>query len=177
MSDAHPPKRDAREIEAITAAYERRLLRYVARIMGNSSCAEDIVQEVFIKFAGSWRGEMYESPQVSAWLYKTAHNETIDFIRRETRRNTLHLQHIKESEIALDSTDNQDRYLSDTTERVSEALSKLNDRDRNLVILKVYENRSYKEISDITGLSVSNVGFILHRAMRKLAEHLKGNQG
>jgi DNA-directed RNA polymerase specialized sigma24 family protein len=42
-----------------------------------------------------------------------------------------------------------------------------------MVILKVYEEKSYKEISEITGLSVSNVGYILHFAMKKLAEELK----
>ena len=46
-------------------------------------------------------------------------------------------------------------------------------REQQLVILKVYEEMSYKEISEITDLTVSNVGYILHHAMRKMADALK----
>lgn len=49
----------------------------------------------------------------------------------------------------------------------------LNHREQQLVILKVYEEKSYREISGITGLTVGNVGYILHHAMKKLARHLR----
>jgi len=65
---------------------------------------------------------------------------------------------------------------SEAAATAAEALSILSDRERHLVTLKVYEEKSYREIADITGLSIGNVGFILHGAMKKLARHLKAAQ-
>ena len=62
--------------------------------------------------------------------------------------------------------------MSDQALGAAEALRRLGDRERELVVLKVYEEKSYKEIAEITGLTVSNVGFILHTAMKKLATML-----
>ena len=63
--------------------------------------------------------------------------------------------------------------ISEEAAQAAEALSALSSRDQQLVILKIYEEKSYKEISEITGLTVTNVGYILHHAMKKLAVELK----
>ena len=78
-------------LETIVSTYERPLLVYVTRITGNASIAEDIVQEVFIKLSGQWRGPMEPGPQISAWLYKVAHNGAIDALRRERRRGVARM--------------------------------------------------------------------------------------
>lgn len=111
--------------------------------------------------------------QISAWLYKVAHNVAIDTLRRESRRGEVNRSQaalLNESEAptigqgAVEGTfDGQ---------RVRDAFEQLSPRERNLIVLKVYEEKSYKEIAAIAGLSVSNVGYILHVAMRKLANHL-----
>ena len=61
-------------------------------------------------------------------------------------------------------------------ENAAEALSRLSVRERQLVVLKVYEEKSYKEIAEITGLTVGNVGFILHTAIKKLAAMLAAKE-
>ena len=63
--------------------------------------------------------------------------------------------------------------FTDAGEQAAVALQTLSLREQQLVILKVYEEKSYREISDITGLTVSNVGYVLHHAMKKLARELK----
>ena len=62
--------------------------------------------------------------------------------------------------------------MSADAEQASAALQTLGLREQQLVILQVYEEKSYREISDITGLTVSNVGYILHHAMKKMAAEL-----
>jgi len=161
--------------EALVASYERKLLGYVSRLTGASVFVEDIVQETFIKLSQQWRGAWEPSSQISAWLYKVAHNVAIDTLRRESRRgeiNRSHAQLLDESE-APTAGQGAVEGLFDG-QRVRDALEILSSRERNLVVLKVYEEKSYKEIAAITGLSVSNVGYILHTAMRKLANHLGG---
>ena len=61
--------------------------------------------------------------------------------------------------------------------RVEIALRTLSAREQQLVILKVYEEKTYKEISEITGLSAGNVGYILHHAMKKMSQVLKQDGG
>ncbi|NLB69997.1 MAG: RNA polymerase sigma factor [Lentisphaerae bacterium] len=166
-------KRKHEKFEAVVGNYELQLLTYVSRITGNPSSTEDIVQETFIKLASHWKGELEVGPKVSAWLYKVAHNEAIDFIRREKRRAELHLKHSEDVEQSAFPSEGQGGgQMSAEAVRVVQALEKLSERDRKLVVLKVYEERTYKDIAEMTGLSVSNVGFILHSAIKKLAQHL-----
>lgn len=171
-------KRPHDKLEAIVSAYERQLLVYVSRITGNPSCAEDIVQETFIRLARKWDGALEVGPQIAAWLYRVAHNEAIDFIRREKRSGELHMRHVQERGESEPPSEGQgESRLSSEAARVAQALEILSERERNLVVLKVYESRSYKEIAAITGLSEGNVGYILHTAMKKLAVHLGKEKG
>ena len=174
------PKRDKHSAEErcnclkhLVDVYESALLRYVSRLMGNPSFSEDIVQNTFIKLIHQWDGELVPSPALSSWLYRVAHNETVDQIRRESKRKALHAEHGQSdpSERPYQVPPGE-TGLSDRAESAAEALEKLSDRERQLVVLKVYEEKSYKEIAEITGLTTGNVGFILHTAMKKLAAML-----
>ncbi|MGI5868082.1 MAG: RNA polymerase sigma factor [Kiritimatiellia bacterium] len=168
------PRPAPEALETVVSTYERQLLVYVTRITGNASMAEDIVQETFIKLAGRWRGPLEPGPQVSAWLYKVAYNGAIDVLRRERRRGALHRSFAEEVDETVPPTEGQGGgTLSHEAQRVRDALDALSERERALVVLKVYEERSYKEIAEIAGLSVSNVGFVLHTAMKKLAASLE----
>lgn len=158
----------------VVAEYESRLLRYVARLTGNASSAEDIVQETLVKLARRWRGALEPSPQLQGWLYRVAHNEAMDHERRESRLRALHARQAEEQgeQFAADPAPGDSGGHEDLGDAAADALRGLSDRERELVTLKVYERKSYKEIAEITGLSVGNVGYILHHAMRKLAEKL-----
>ncbi len=161
-------------MEAVVSTYEGRLLAYVTRLMGGSALVEDVVQETFIKLAGNWKGVFEPGPQLSAWLYKVAHNVAVDALRREARRGEVGRRHAAERGEAEPPTTGQGAFDAFDAQRVRDALGLLNERERNLVVLKIYEEKSYQAIAALTGLRVGNVGFILHTAMRKLAAHLGG---
>ena len=154
-------------------AYEGVLLRYAARLTGNATAAEDIVQNTFVKFIRKWQKKVEVSSETASWLYRVAHNEAIDHLRGETRLRKLHAEHGEECM----SKPSENGEISERAENAAEALSKLSDRERQLVVLKVYEEKSYKEIAEITGLTVGNVGFILHTAIKKLAAMLATKEG
>ncbi len=174
-------KRDEAAFAAVVDAYQGRLLRYVARLLANPSPAEDIVQRVFIKCAAAWKGPMEASDDLSAWLYRIAHNEAIDYVRRERRRGFLHLRHAEERKaegaMVAQPEVGAPSGSGDAAEDAAAALRSLGERDRMLVTLKVYEEKSYKEISAITGMSQSHVGVALHNAMKKLAALLAPERG
>ena len=90
-------------------------------------------------------------------------------MRKESRRRLLHLRQGEDAEDFVMPNRGKGFRISEGAERATVALASLPLREQQLVILKIYEEKSYKEISEITGLTVSNVGYILHHAMKKMA--------
>jgi len=162
--------------DTVVSTYEGALLRYAARVLGNPNAAEDVVQNTFIRLFRKWNDAFEPSPQLSSWLYRVAHNCAVDHLRREARRRDLHHRQAGEqAEFAPPDRGTAFR-IGEAAARAAAALQTLSLRERQLVVLKVYEEKSYREIGDITGLTVSNVGYILHHAMKKLAAALEANE-
>lgn len=159
--------------EAVVSEYEGALLRYAACIVHDYNAAQDVVQDTFIKLFKNWKDELRLSPQVSSWLYRVAHNCAVDYLRKESRRRLLHIRHAEECRHFIPPDRGKGFEISEAAEKAAAALRTLSLREQQLVILKVYEEKSYREISAITGLTVSNVGYILHHAMKKMAAELK----
>jgi RNA polymerase sigma-70 factor (ECF subfamily) len=162
--------------EGLVSEYEGALLRYATRIVRDADAAQDVVQNTFIKLFRNWQDELAPSPQMSSWLYRVAHNGAVDHLRKETRRRMLHQRHAEEQQDFVPPNRGAGFRITADAQRAAHALGKLNLRERQLVILKVYEEKSYKEIAEISGLTVSNVGYILHHAMKKLAAELRGHE-
>ncbi len=161
----------AAAFEQVVHHYESRLLRYATSIVNNADLAQDVVQDVFIRLFRKWREDFEPSAALSSWLYRTTHNCAVDVVRKYERRNRVEREH---QEIAPEPVVSHPIGEDDSNaQRVARALAALPARDRELLTLKVYEDKSYKEIGAITGLSVGNVGYILHHAMRKLADALE----
>lgn len=159
--------------ERVVQAYEAPLLRYAARILRDRDAAQDVVQNTFLRFLRQWKESWEPAPALSGWLYRVTHNGAVDHVRRESRRHLLHHRHAECEPQDLPPDRGAAFRLSDEAAAAARALRQLSLRDQQLVILKVYEEKSYREISEITGLTVSNVGYILHHAMKKLAAALE----
>jgi len=169
--DLRQARRDA--FEAVVSQYEGPLLRYTGRILLDRDAAQDVVQNAFIKLFRRWKDELKPSPQVSSWLYRVAHNGAVDYLRKENRRRALHQRHARDR-LDFAPADRGDAFrISEDAHRAVKALHNLSLREQQLVVLKVYEEKSYREIAEIAGLTVSNVGYILHHAMKKMATALK----
>lgn len=172
-TDPEKGKADRRvQFETLVAECESSLLRYVTRILNSPDAAQDVVQDTLIRCYRNWDGDLTPSSPLMSWLYRVAHNRAIDVLRQMNRQETAYEAHTLEEIDRVDARQSAGE-ISDAAQRASEALRTLTLREQQIIILKVYEERSYKEISDLLGLSVSNVGYILHYAMKKLAGALK----
>jgi len=153
-------------IGEVVARFERPLLRYARALLGNESAAQDVVQEAFVRL-------LRKTPSVralSAWLGRVTHNVAMDHLRRETRMKRLHAIVSAEAEVAIPpDRDPTPRELDVALER---ELARLSTNERAVIVLKVIEGKSYKEISAQTGLSTSNVGYLIHHGLKKLAAGL-----
>ena len=160
--------------EAVVRHYEAQLLRYAARLLNDPDGAQDVVQDSFIRLLHRWKGEMEPEGRMTNWLYRVVHNCAVDHIRKSARHALLHRRAAEEHVDSVPPDRGEGFQISDEAARAAAALQSLDLRERQLVVLRIYEEQSYEEISAITGLSVGNVGYILHHAMKKLAQALEG---
>lgn len=157
-------------MEAIVSEHEAALLRYASRILSNPFAAQDVVQDVFIRLFEKWRNGLQPSTHLRNWLYRVTHNEAVDHIRRESRRQALH------EKVALEYADAETAGADPAEERrvrVLAELRRLHPREQQVVLLRLEEGLSYAQIAEITGRSEGNVGNILHHAIIKLSSGIK----
>lgn len=164
----------AQQMEAVVAEHETALLRYVTRILNDPFSAQDVVQRVFVKLFKQWQAGTRPTDKLKGWLYRVAHNEAIDHIRHESRAWQLHKRHVEEKEVQA-CPDGVHCAMTDAERRglVLEQVRGLQPREQQVLLLRLEEGLSYREISEVTGRSEGNIGNILHHAVRKLSASLK----
>ena len=144
--------------------YADNVYRFIVKNIRNEEDARDIVQTAFEKM---WRNrDSVENDKSKSFLFTVAYNQMIDHIRKN-KRITLKLDFNKQAGVyEMRTTQNNAKKM------LHEALGKLNETQRSLVMLKDYEGYSYEEIGKITGLNESQVKVYLHRARLTLRNYL-----
>src|SRR5437667_718307 len=166
-------------IEALFAALESPLLSYALRFLGDRALAEDVVQEAFMKL----HVEFEEVREPRRWLYRTVHNLALNQQRQSRKIVPLGSslsstggegQGEGASDIGADPEPLPDEQIIrwEGIGLVRLSLSALDERSRELVRLKFEEELSYKQISEKTNLTVSHVGYLLHHALKTIADEL-----
>jgi len=149
--------------------YEGRLVRYATRITGDAERARDVVQEAFLSLCRQDRQSL--DGRLAPWLYRVCRNRALDVRRKEQRMTSLTAE--QQVEPASREPDQADRAEQDDTFRhVTQLIGALPASQQEVVRLKFQEGLSYREIGEITQLSTSNVGYLLHTALCKLREQL-----
>ena len=142
--------------------YADNVYRFILKNLRHTEDAKDVVQGAFEKL---WinRGQV-DNERSKSYLFTVAYHQMIDHIRKNKRVS------LKED------FDEHDKGViapkHDTKRILNEALAKLNEKQRSLVLLKDYEGYSYEEIGQITGLNESQVKVYLHRARLQLREYI-----
>ena len=171
--------RDERAFREFVFAHEKLVFNLVFRMLGNYEEAEDVSQEVFVtvfKAIGSFRGKS----RLSTWLYRIAANHAKNRLKYLARRRTDRRQSLdttSESEIHRARPQSSDAPESiaiglELERLVQDALSRLEDDHRLVIVLRDLEHLSYDEISAITGLTMGTVKSRLHRARAALKQTL-----
>ena len=147
---------------------ESNLLRFAFSLTGRRAVAEEIVQEVFLQLHAKWS----EVNEPRAWLFRSVRNRAFHYLRK-SRRETLGSDD-EGAPIADSSNETPDELIArmETVAELRELVSQLPEKDQRLVRLKYFEDLKYRDISQRTGLTISNVGFRLHQILRKLAAGL-----
>jgi RNA polymerase sigma factor (sigma-70 family) len=153
--------------------FEGPLTAYAARITRDLERARDVVQETFIRLLGEERGTI--EPYLAEWLYTVCRNKALDIRRKERRMAALVDVGAGQQEAASPQpAEVVDR--AETLARVLRYMTHLSENQQEVIRLKFQHGLSYKEISAITGLSVTNIGFLIHTGLKNLRERLETNQ-
>lgn len=172
--------RDGREeaCRELVRRFERPVYSLIARMVGDPGTAEDLAQEVFVK--AFRRLDTYDPQRkLSSWLFKIAHNATIDFLRRKDPE-TVALEGGEEeggglaAVLADESAESPDSRAErrELARALESAIAGLRPGYRELVVMFYCQGISYPEICEITGLPVGTVKTNLHRARKLLAERM-----
>ena len=142
--------------------YADNVYRFIVKNLRHEEDARDIVQSAFEKM---WRNrESVDNSKSKSYLFTVAYNQMIDHIRKVKR--------IELKDSFLEDGKSVEQGNSRMKQTLMEALNRLNETQKSLVMLKDYEGYSYEEIGEIMGLNSSQVKVYLHRARLALRSYL-----
>lgn len=162
------PESKEKAFRGLMHNYQERLYYHVRRYVRNHDDANDILQNTFIKVwngLDNFRGES----GLYTWLYRIAGNEAITYINKVKKRAT----------IDIDQTNAHFRGESDgieaeeVTEKLQRAVETLPDKQKQVFIMRYYDELPYEQISQIVDTSVGALKASYHHAVRKIEEMLK----
>ena len=148
--------------------HSKNVFRFIVKNIGDRDLASDIVQEAFIKL---WeKHEEVDFEKAKSYLFTSAYHKMIDIIRRNKKTSDMDI-----SDSVIESGLAQKTYSMqtfDTKKIIQDALEKLPEIQKHVVMLRDYEGYSYQEIGEITQLNESQVKVYIYRARLAMKNYL-----
>ena len=173
------PPTNAKRFEALVRPHLDALFRLAYRLTGNRTNAEDLVQDVLVKIYPRYN-EMARIGNLGGWLTRVTYNQFIDD-KRSASRSPIYLaidNTIDESDgieyiMTEDNTPAQNHERLRQQQRINEAMMKMDDDQRTILLLHDVEGYTFAELGEILGCPVGTLKSRLHRARAALRERLK----
>lgn len=157
-------------VQSAVERHQAPLLRYATRLLhGDVERARDTVQDTFMRLLAQPRAAVED--HLAEWLFTVCRNRTLDYLRKEGRVSFFE-EGQAERLIAPEPHPDRQVERAEAHATMLAQLEKLPRNQQEVVRLKFQNGFSYKEISRITSLSVTNVGFILHTALARLRKEM-----
>lgn len=157
----------------IVEAYQKPIYRYCCRLLGSRMEAEDAVQDILVK-AYQHIGSYQKVASFSSWLYKIAYHHCLNLIRKRQRH--LNMLSLFQPDPPAESPEQlMDRYIF--SEPLARALQKLNTEERNLLVLRIFEEQSFPEMAEILEKNTDAVKKKYRRTIIKLGKMMNTQKG
>ncbi|WP_159434882.1 MULTISPECIES: RNA polymerase sigma factor [Rubritalea] len=154
-------------VEHALSQYESPLIGYAIGIVHDHDRARDVVQDTFIRLYQQDVEKVKEG--LKSWLFTVCRNRALDVLRKEKRMISVDDEAFSREESSEPGPDTR----IDQQERVNQVmqyLGQLSENQQQVIRMKYEQGLSYQEISEATGLTTGNVGFLLHKGLKKLKE-------
>ncbi len=166
---AHATARDTAWVREALDRFERPLVAYAARLLNDPERARDVAQDVFLKLCTAEREKV--EPHLAEWLFTVCRNRALDVLRKEGRMGRLSEEQSR-SHLGHDPAPAELLERREEADLVLKMLDDLPQGQQEVIRLKFQNGFSYKEISHISGYSVSNVGFMIHTGLKTIRGRL-----
>jgi RNA polymerase sigma-70 factor (ECF subfamily) len=160
-------------ITQLVETHERDLCRYAYRLAGSEAMARDAVQETFLRLCRAERAKV--EGHEAAWLFRVCRSRVFDLKKKERPMQQMTPEHVDRHASSAESRipfAKQERL-----QRVNDQLSRLPERQREVIQLKFQQEMSYREIADVLSITESNVGFLIHTGIKTLRERINSLSG
>lgn len=156
-------------VRAAVRRFEGPLTLYAARFLGDTERARDVVQETFLRLCRQKRAQVAD--RLAEWLFTVCRNRALDVLKKERRMTRL-----SEEQMQLRTSPEPGPpdlvEHADSAARVLRLLNALPANQRDVIRLKFQNGFSYREISRISGHSVTNVGYLIHTGLKTIRAQL-----
>lgn len=169
---------DNNAFDALVERHKVRVYTYICGYVKDEELADDIFQETFVKVISTIKqGRYVENGRFAAWITRIAHNLIIDFFRQEKSENVqladgTGVNILNRKELS-EATIEDDLVLSQIHADVRRMVMQLPDNQRQVLVMRYYKNMSFKEIADVTKVSINTALGRMRYAiinMRRMAE-------
>ena len=169
---------DNNAFDALVERHKVRVYTYICGYVKDEELADDIFQETFVKVISTIKqGRYVENGRFAAWITRIAHNLIIDFFRQEKSQNVQSADgtgvNILNRKELSEATIEDDLVLSQIHADVRRMVMQLPDNQRQVLVMRYYKNMSFKEIADVTKVSINTALGRMRYAiinMRRMAE-------
>ena len=149
--------------------YLDKVFRYIQYRVNNTQLAEDLTSTVFEKALTNFRKYSNDRASFSTWIFSIARNVVIDHYRVDRKRQTVPLEVVTDQSSSTLSPE-EELERKDRRERLQVCLAELSQEEQEIIRLKFAAELNNRQIGKILGLSESNVGTKLYRALRKMRD-------
>jgi RNA polymerase sigma-70 factor (ECF subfamily) len=162
--------------DALGILYERycdRVYSYAYARLGDHGAAEDVTGQVFLRIVETMRTYEWQGAGFAAWLFRIAHNQVVDSLRRRTRHAALPLDLARAIVAPLGSDPHAYAERRDFLAHLQAALGHLSDAQAQVILLKYAAGLSNTEIAGVLARSTNAVNALHYEAIRKLRKLLE----
>jgi RNA polymerase sigma-70 factor (ECF subfamily) len=163
-------KKEPARFELIYNRYHEPIFRYVYQRIDDKDTAFDVTQQVFLKALTNLHKFEYKGVPFSSWLYRIAKSEVYDLLRRNQKIRAVNIDEIQLGDMMEDMQEepNVEKY----GQRLAGAIAGLDEDDLQLVEMRFFEKRPFREIGEILDITENNAKVRLYRILDKLKKVL-----
>ena len=166
------PLQKEQAFNLLVSRYSKRIYWHVRRMVQEHEDANDLTQDIFIKI---WNNlsELRGDAGLYSWIYRITANETLSFLRKQQRIP------VRQQEVQADPVMTAEQAMSATRDshailvHLEAAIAQLPDKQRQVFIMRYYDELKYEEMEQILGTSIGALKASYHHAVKKIATYLR----
>ena len=163
---------DQEAFRLLFVRFSRPVFQFIYQLVSQRDLADELTQETFVRAYRNLK-QLRNDSRFSTWLFGIGHNVVREFLRSRQRQTESLSEEINQSEDARSISPVEGVLEKELNLAIEKALQELDEERRAIFVLKVFQQRSYQEIVEITGFSVAKIKTELHRARLKLRQRLR----